>query len=170
MKDIEYELKQMTGKELESGFELIRRVFGQFAAPDCTPEGAACFTGSYLDSEAVRAEFAQEKQEMFGAFADGKLIGISTISDKDRIAFLYVDGPSQRQGTGAELLHCAYDQVMLRGGAKITADVFPRAAAFFSAMGFVAKGEQYDLSGMPVIPMEFDMSLESPWQPWEEDK
>lgn len=167
---MEFEIRQLAGETMDEGLALARAIFDAEVAPGCAPGVSEAYWGNYMGGEELRKGFAAGDPEIFAAYAGDRMAGVAAVSEKDYILFLGVEEAFRRQGIGTELLHCVYNQSMLRRAPKMNLDVPDGAVGFYEGMGFTESAGRYDRDGVPVTPMEFDMALESPWQPWEEDK
>lgn len=149
------EIRQLRSSELMEALDLAWDVFQESAAKDCTKEGIEEFWQS-IDHEYMLSRTGDGACRVWGAFADGQLVGMCVIKEPCHVEMLFVETSAQRHKIGSSLLkravmdaRCADETVM-----RVTVNSFCSARGFFEKMGFKPMGDETDEDGIPGIPME----------------
>lgn len=147
-------IEKVASENIEDGFQLIWEVFTQYVAPDYTQEGIDCFYSEFIKGERFREKFADGKEVMYGAYIDGELAGVLSISAENTVSCLFVRGKYHRMGIGKKLFETVIQELTRRGVTEIKLNASPYALPFYSAVGFRSVGIQTTYKGIVYTPMK----------------
>lgn len=92
------------------------------------------------------------------AFANGALVGTATVHPEAmlggsapgawRLRGMATVPEMRRMGCGAALVKACIDHAAARGGVVVWCNARTSASPFYAALGFVAQGEEFELSGI----------------------
>lgn len=143
------EIRSIQNTEMPEALDLVWRVFLEFEAPDYTEEGVKEFKTTIEDEAWIKA------RKFFGAFEDGKIVGVIATKEDTHIALFFVDGKSHGQGIGRKL----YDFIATLNPSKhFTVNSSPYAKDIYHHMGFQDLSEEQCIHGLRFIPMECDFN------------
>lgn len=148
------EIRPLAGCEIEEALGLIWDVFSEYQAPDCTEEGVDAFW-SRIDYEYLLQRAGDGEVRFWGAFDDGRMVGVCMLREPGLVELLYVDGEYQGQGVGKNLLKKAVLDAKVQDPLlqSITVNAPDGTEDFFRAQGFIPVGEPYESGGLIYIPM-----------------
>jgi Acetyltransferase (GNAT) family. len=155
------EIRPLAGCEIEEALGLVWDVFSEYEAADCTEEGVDEFW-TKIDYEYLIQRAGDGEVRFWGAFDEGRMVGVCMLHEPDHVELLYVDGEYQSRGVGTSLLKKAVldmkeQDTLLR---RITANVPDSADGFFRALGFTSSGASYASGGMTYTPMAVESKEE----------
>ena len=139
-------LEQYQEEQRQEALGLALRVFMAFEAPDYNDEGFANF------SEFVANREKTDPLAMYGAYQDGKLVGMGATRNGGRhICLLFVDKAYHGQGIGRRLV-----ETMKRKcpDPMITVNSSPYAVEIYKKMGFVPTDIELTHDGIRYTPMQ----------------
>lgn len=143
--------------QLEEAFQLIWNAFLEFVAPDYTNEGIDNFYNEYIVGMNFRERFINRKEIMYGAYIDGKLTGVLSISEKNTVSCVFVDGKYHRMGVGKKMFDMVIEELREKGIEKIKLNASPYAVPFYHYIGFKDTGVQAMYKGIVYTPMELSI-------------
>lgn len=133
--------------------EVAKRAFDMFIAPDYSDEGIKTFY-DFIETENIRKRLDDGNFIIWGAYEDGKTIGVVAIRDKNHISLFSVDKDFQGKRIGKKLMQTAFDYVSGIGLEFVTVNASPYAVPIYHRLGFgYTDVEQLD-SGMKYTPMK----------------
>jgi cyclopropane fatty-acyl-phospholipid synthase-like methyltransferase/GNAT superfamily N-acetyltransferase len=143
----------MADAEAPAVCQVVARGFGEFVAPEYTPEGVAEFLR--FAAPAAMLERIQGGGFVLVAEVDGILAGMAEFRDDRHIALLFVDKPHQRRGIARELVLRGVKLCRLRqaGLARITVNSSPFAIPVYLRLGFAVTGPEQEARGIRFTPM-----------------
>lgn len=155
------EICLLTGCEIEEALGLVWDVFSEYEAPECTEEGVDEFWAK-IDYEYLLQRAGDGEVRFWGAFDEGRMVGVCMMHEPGQVELLYVDGEYQGKGVGTSLLKKAVldmkeQDAWLR---RITANVPESAEGFFLTLGFASSGAPYASGGMTYLPMAVESKEE----------
>ena len=148
------EIKMMEPSQLDEGLALIWRVFEEFVAPDYTEEGIKTFYEQFIAGQKFRDKFISGAENMYGAYLNGNLAGVLSLSRHNTISCVFVDGSYHHMGVGKKLFSFVIQILKERGAKKITLNASPYALPFYHFLGFQDTGTQSSYHGIVYTPME----------------
>lgn len=151
---MEYLIRMVNYKEIDTAFSLIWNTFSEFVASDYSPEGINTFRTEFIESKEFKERFYNGRQIMYGAYSDEILLGVISISDKGNISFLFVDKEYHRRGIASMLFNHLISILKEKRIETITLKASPYALPFYHAMGFKDIDKQQDYKGISYTPME----------------
>ena len=147
-------IRLLDASELQMAMDLAWKVFSEYQAPRL-PDEAVEEMWATLDYEYMLHRYGDGSVRLWGAFDDGRMVGMCVIRGLSYLQLLYVDGEYQGQGVGTNLLKqavldCKKQDEWLD---HLTVSAPITAAGFFEKLGFAATGDEEVLDGMAVVPM-----------------
>ena len=94
--------------ELPAASALAGRVFAEFEAPEYSPEGIGAFL-RFAAPETLAAQHRNGSMQSWGAFRQGTLIGIITLTRRSHLCLLFVEKACHRQGIARALFSALRD-------------------------------------------------------------
>lgn len=139
--------------EWDDAMVLAWRTFMQFEAQDYTPEGVGSFLDFITDTVLYKM-FVLGSYQLFGAYDNGRMVGMISLRNEMHISLLFVDERYHRMGIGRELIEYVSSYVLNEEGHKsITVDAAPYATGFYHHMGFVDTDTEQTKDGIRYTPM-----------------
>lgn len=158
-----YEVRRITGDEVNAALELALEVFMQFEAPDYNPEGVETFK-SFIRGENLINGFKQGVCPMYGAFDNDKLIGIIGMREnKTHINLVFVKKEYQQKGVATAIFRYLLDDLLKENPAlsEITLNSSPYGLPFYLHLGFVPQSDEQEEDGIRFTPMKYYIALGS---------
>lgn len=139
------EIKLITDEYMSEALKLVWEVFLEFEAPDYSEEGVNEFKKTIDDKKWI------SDRVLYGAFIDGKIVGIIATKDKSHIALYFVDGKYHRQGIGKSLFKKIES---LNDLDYFTVNSSIYAHDIYKHFGFVDTDKEQCVHGMRFYPMK----------------
>lgn len=140
--------------EWDDAMALAWRTFMQFEAGDYTHEGIESFQNFVTDSILYRM-FLLGEYQLFGAYDNGRMVGMITLRCETHISLLFVDRKYHMKGIGRLLIDYISDYVLREEGHnRITVNSAPYAVDFYHRVGFTDTGAAQMNQGVIYTPME----------------
>lgn len=140
-------------------FELIKRVFDEFVAPDYSEEGNRFFN-DWINPKSI-AERQQNGRNIHLAFCESILVGMIEIRDKNHISLLFVDKNYHRLGIAKKLLlksitNCIkiYPEIDL-----FLVNASPYSIPIYKKLGFTKTASLLENHGIKYMPMELKIVI-----------
>ncbi len=150
-----YEIRSVTDDEWPDAMGLAWHVFLLFEAADYSEEGVRNFYRFVTDGILFKM-FKAGQYQVFGYFADSKLIGMISLRNINHISLLFVHEKYQNRGVARSLLGYVNNYLLTElGESKVSVDSSPYAVDFYHRMGFVDTGAEVTSRGIRYTPMEF---------------
>ena len=150
-------IRKVSNDELDSVFALIWEVFQQFVAPDYTSEGIDYFYNQFVIGQSFRESFHDNLQTMYGAFDNGKLVGVLSVSKSHHVSCVFVDKNYHRKGIATKLFSKVISELKQQGVEGIELNASPYAVPFYHAIGFADIGEESIYHGIRYTPMRLQL-------------
>lgn len=147
-------IRKMAYSEIEQGLNLIWKVFQEFVAPNYSQEGIDYFYEEYIAGKRFQEKFASGKEMMYGAYLDRRLVGVLSVSVKNTVSCVFVDGNYHKMGIGKKLFDAVVEQLRSAGAVQIRLNASPYAVPFYHSLGFQDLGEQTSYKGILYTPMK----------------
>lgn len=151
-------VRKLTISEIPSGFEIMQNVFYEFVAPGYSNVGIETFESQFLKNTEFQKKFQDGREEMYGAFCDGKLVGILSVSNHNTVSCVFVKKEYHRQGIATRLFIEILNILKSRNVAEIKINASPYAIPFYHAIGFHAIGKEMEYKGIIYTPMKMKIS------------
>ncbi len=98
--------------------------------------------------------------QLFGAFDNGRMVGMLSLRAETHISLLFVDGKYHRRGIGRGLIEYVSQYVLTEEGhGSITVNAAPYATGFYHRMGFVDTDTEQACDGIRYTPMKREIVL-----------
>ena len=131
--------------EMKEALDLVWKVFLEYEAPDHTKEGIKGFKRC-LDDESWIGD-----RDFYGAFEEGKILGVIATKDITHISLFFVDGNHHKQGIGKKLFKFVNE---LNYKNFFTVNSSPYAHEVYKHLGFVDTTEEKQcINGLRFWPM-----------------
>ena len=139
--------------EWDDAMVLAWRTFMRFEAHDYTPEGVGSFLDFITDTVLYKM-FVMGSYQLFGAYDNGRIVGMISLRNETHISLLFVDERYHRMGIGRELIEYVSSYILNEEGHRcITVDAAPYATGFYHRMGFVDTDVEQTKDGIRYTPM-----------------
>ncbi len=154
-KEIPVEIRALGTEELEQALQFVWEVYARTEAHARSDEAIQDFL-SKIDFEYSALRMGEGRLRFWGAFSEGKLLGVCAFSGLNRVHLLYVDPRAQGQGLATRLLKRAvfdskrHDDNLPR----IMVEAPDTAVGFFGKLGFVPLGRPEEDCGVLYTVME----------------
>ncbi len=137
-------IRQLTSHEIPKAISLIWEVFLKFEAPEYSQEGIDNFRASLDDKERTKA------MKWYGAFDNGKLIGVLTMREPQHIGGFFVRADYQGKGFGRMLFEAMKSDYKTQ---EFTVNSSPYAVKIYEHLGFVPTDTEQTVTGIRFTPM-----------------
>ncbi|MDE6220874.1 MAG: GNAT family N-acetyltransferase [Lachnospiraceae bacterium] len=159
IKPIRISIRPAYRDEWDDAMSLAWRTFMQFEAQDFTPAGVESFQEFITDTVLYRM-FILGAYQLFGAYDNGRMVGMISLRSETHISLLFVDGKYHRRGIGRGLIDYVSRYVLTEEGHNnITVNAAPYATGFYHRMGFVDTNTEQASDGIRYTPMRRDIKL-----------
>ena len=145
------EIREIKEKEMPEALNLVWRTFLDFEAPDYTEEGIKEFKKTIDDKNWIAA------RDFFGAFENGKILGVIATKEYEHIALFFVDGKNHKQGIGKKLFNKICE---LNTTGTYTVNSSPYAKGVYKHLGFEYTASKQSINGLIFYPMKNDRILD----------
>lgn len=140
--------------EWDDAMALAWRTFMQFEAGDFTPAGVESFQDFITDTVLYKM-FMLGEYQLFGAYDNGRMIGMISLRGETHISLLFVDEKYHRMGIGRGLIEYVSRYVLTEEGHNcITVNAAPYATEFYHRVGFVDTNTEQACDGIRYTPMQ----------------
>lgn len=154
IKPVRISIRPAYRSEWDDAMALAWRTFMQFEAQDYTPEGVGSFQDFITDTVLYRM-FMLGVYQLFGAFDNGRMVGMLSLRAETHISLLFVDGKYHRRGIGRGLIEYVSQYVLTEEGhGSITVNAAPYATGFYHRVGFVDTDVEQACDGIRYTPMK----------------
>lgn len=153
IKSVRIAVRPVYRNEWDDAMALAWRTFMQFEARDCTPEGIESFQDFITDTVLYKM-FMLGSYQLFGAYDNGRMVGMISLRNEIHISLLFVDERYHRMGIGRGLIDYVSRYVLTEEGhGSITVDAAPYATGFYHRLGFVDTDREQIRDGIRYTPM-----------------
>lgn len=133
---------------------LAWRTFMCFEAGDYTPEGIESFQNFVTDTVLYKM-FMLGEYQLFGAYDNGRMVGMISLRNQTHISLLFVDAKYHRMGIGRQLIEYVCNYVRNEEGHHcVTVNASPYAVGFYHRVGFADTDKEQFNDGIWFTPME----------------
>lgn len=154
--DNKYEIRALDRAEWGPAIELAWNTFLEFEAPEYSKKGIQSFR-DFIEDPRLKRLFLDGKYPAFGAFDNGKLVGMLGIRNENHVSLLFVQNKYHMHGIGRELLQYAFRQARVFGIDSFTVNAAPYATGFYHKMGFEDVSEEVVADGIRFTPMKITL-------------
>ena len=152
-----YTIKLIDAAGLGEAACLLRDVFIEFVAPDCSAHGVEKYK-TFIDLENLSGKLNRSELIFSGAYdRRGTLIGVIAGQPPGHIKYLFVKKCHHRQGVARALLNILQRHYHALGGCALTVNSSPYALEVYKKMGFRETGPEKIVDGIRFIPMKADI-------------
>lgn len=154
LKPIRIALRPAYRGEWDDAMALAWRTFMQFEAKDCTPGGVGSFL-DFITDTVLHRMFVMGEYQLFGAYDNGRMVGMISLRGETHISLLFVDARYHRMGIGKALIDYVSNYVVTEEGHnRITVNAASGATGFYHCVGFVDTDKEQTNDGIRYTPME----------------
>ena len=147
-------IKPLNTSDLAEAVNLIRRVFMEFVAPDCSPRGVEEFE-TFIELKSLQDKLSRSEIIFWGAYdRNGNLTGVIAGQSPGHIKYLFVEKRCHRQGIAQALLDVLRNHYRVLGGCTLTVNSSPHAVTIYKKLGFRAVGSEKVVNGIKFTPMK----------------
>ncbi len=148
-------IRCITDDEWPEAMGLAWHVFLIFEAADYSEEGVRNFYRFVTDRILYRM-FKAGQYQLFGYFAEEKLVGIISLRNTNHISLLFVEEHHQNMGIARSLLQYVNNYLLTELAVQeVSVDSSPYAVDFYHRMGFVDTDREITKNGIRYTPMKF---------------
>lgn len=149
-----YLIRPLYRDEWDDAMALAWRTFMKFEACDYTQEGVNSFQDFITDS-VLHKMFVMGVYQVFGAFENGKIVGVISLRNETHISLLFVEAAYHKRGIGRALIKYVSEYICNEEGfERMTVNASPYAVGFYHRLGFCDLGEEETNDGIRYTPME----------------
>lgn len=153
IKPVRISIRPAYRNEWDDAMALAWRTFMQFEARDFTPAGVESFQ-DFITDTVLHRMFILGSYQLFGAYDNGRMIGMISLRGETHISLLFVDEKYHRMGIGRGLIDYVSRYVLTEEGHNsITVNAAPYATGFYHRLGFVDTGAEQAVDGIRYTPM-----------------
>lgn len=148
-------IRRLNANELETALQLVWKTFCQFEAKEYTKEGITSFKQDIIDNEAFHLSCLTNRNRMWGAFKDTRLVGVFVMRGESHLCLAFVEGSEHRKGIATALFqHLIHDvQAENPDISAITVNSAPYGIPFYHHVGFVDTDVEQTKNGVRFTPM-----------------
>ncbi len=152
--DYGFELRWARESEWAAAMGMVWRTFLKFEGNDYTEEGIQNFY-EFLTDGRLYMSFLKGEYPMMVALDNGRIIGVGTIRNQNRLSLLFVEEAYHHMGVGSAILCglCAYLKTEA-GEDSMWVMAAPYAVEFYRKLGFSQDGPEQEVGGIRVTMME----------------
>lgn len=137
----------------DDAMALAWRTFMRFEAGDYTKSGIQSFQDFITDNVLYRM-FLMGSYLLFGAYDNGKMVGMISLRDQTHISLLFVDEKYHMRGIGRKLVEYLSDYVLYEEGFhEVTVNAAPYAVGFYHRLNFHDTDRELTMDGIRHTPM-----------------
>ena len=150
--------RPMESSDAEAVSEFCIRIFDEFVASSCKPEGRETFAGDSAPDNFVKHA---EENHVILAFDEERLIGVVNMKKDGYLKLLFVEGDVQGKGLGKKLLSLAIEGATAEGHRPELIEVKSavNSVPFYEKLGFKPEGEVEEKKGIRYRTMKLDLSF-----------
>ncbi|KAK8836379.1 hypothetical protein M9Y10_039722 [Tritrichomonas musculus] len=155
-----FEIRKVKSNEVDEALNLVHDVFIEFEAPDYKPEGVETFI-QFLKDENVINDFKSGTCPMYGAFDNGKIIGVIGMREtKKHINLAFVRKEYHRKGIATAIFQYLINDLQKENLpiSEITVNSSPYGYPFYLHLGFIPESEEKEKDGIRFTPMKYTIS------------
>lgn len=152
---MDYCIRKVEFDNIDNAFNMVLNVFMEFNAPDYGEEGVNSFKNGLINNDLFKNRFDTGDQLMFGAYLEGKVIGVIAVSARNHISLLFVDKIYHNKGIATSLFNSLLHELKCRKATKITLNSSPYAVKFYKKLGFIQTDTKQCKNGIIYTPMEY---------------
>lgn len=136
-------------------FEMIWKVFSEFAAPDYSNEGIKTFK-EFIKPQRLIREIKKGNLKIYCCFAKEKIVGVLAFRNVEHIALLFVDKDYQNKGIAKNLLKIGVNNIVKDNPNinELTVNSSPYAVKIYKKLGFVPSDNMQEKDGIKFMPMK----------------
>lgn len=147
------EVRALNKEEWKDAMGLAWRTFLKFEAPDYSEEGITNFY-KFITDETLKKMFLLGEYKAYGAFLEGKLIGVAGVRGGNHISLLFVEKEFHHQGVATKILQHIFQYLHNELGAeRVTVNSSPYAVGFYHKTGFHDTDMEQTADGIRFTPM-----------------
>lgn len=153
------EIRQIQRTEFERALEIAWNTFLEFEGDIYTEEGVKSFY-NFIRDPLLEKMFLMGEYLIFGAFVDGKMVGIAGVRNENHLSLLFVEKEYHKMGIGSALVFSAFQHSFEQYKADcFSVNASPYALEFYHKLGFKDTANQITKDGVIYTPMCYTITL-----------
>ncbi|MCR5256290.1 MAG: GNAT family N-acetyltransferase [Acetatifactor sp.] len=134
--------------------DMVWKTFLKFEGGDYTEEGVKNFF-DFITDESLEKAFMDGRYKMVVAEADGRIVGVGTVRNRNLLSLLFVDEDYHHMKIGTSILEVLWDYITsVEGEYSMIVNAAPYAVDFYKKMGFRQVAPEKAFAGIRVTAME----------------
>ena len=153
-----YEIRRVKPEEVPAALTLAWKTFLEFEAPGYAPEGVENFRTTIVESETFREKCRTGACPIWGAFDEGRIVGMMGMRNVSHICLVFTDAAYQRQGVATAIWQRLLADVRREHPelSGITLNSAPYGKPFYLHIGFCETEPEKVTDGIRYTPMRYD--------------
>lgn len=149
------EIRQIKREEFDQAMAIAWKTFLEFEADIYTKEGVKSFY-DFIYDPLLEKMFLLGSYLIFGAFIDGRMVGMAGIRNQNHLSLLFVEKEYHKMGIGSALVSSAFQYSFQKYKERnYTVNASPYAVEFYHKMGFVDVSKEIFKDGITYTPMKY---------------
>ena len=151
------EIRQIKRDEFDQAMAIAWKTFLEFEADIYTKQGIKSFY-DFIYDPLLEKMFLLGSYLIFGAFIEGKMVGMAGIRNQNHLSLLFVDKEYHKMGIGSALVSSAFQYSFQEYKERdYTVNASPYAVEFYHKLGFSDVCEEIFKDGITYTPMKYAM-------------
>lgn len=152
------EIRQIQRAEFECAMEIAWKTFLEFEGDVYTKEGVKSFY-EFIHDPLLEKMFLLGEYLIFGAFINGRMVGIAGIRNKSHLSLLFVEKEYHKIGVGSALVFSAFRHSREQYKEyQFSVNASPYAVEFYHKLGFQDTAGEITKDGVIYTPMCYVMT------------
>ena len=148
------EIRQIKREEFDQAMAIAWKTFLEFEADIYTKEGVKSFC-DFIYDPLLEKMFLLGSYLIFGAFIDGRMLGMAGIRNQNHLSLLFVEKEYHKMGIGSALVSSAFQYSFQKYKERnYTVNASPYAVEFYHKLGFWDLAPQQHKQGIIYTSMK----------------
>lgn len=152
------EIRQIRREEFDQAMAIAWKTFLEFEADIYTKQGVKSFY-DFIYDPLLEKMFLLGSYLIFGAFIEGKMVGIAGVRNQNHLSLLFVEKEYHKMGIGSALVSSAFQYSFQEYKEReYTVNASPYAVEFYHKLGFWDVSAEISKDGITYTPMKYAIS------------
>ena len=152
------EIRQIRREEFDQAMAIAWKTFLEFEADIYTKQGVKSFY-DFIYDPLLEKMFLLGSYLIFGAFIEGKMVGIAGVRNQNHLSLLFVEKEYHKMGIGSALVSSAFQYSFQEFKEReYTVNASPYAVEFYHKLGFWDVSAEISKDGITYTPMKYAIS------------
>ena len=152
------EIRQIRREEFDQAMAIAWKSFLEFEADIYTKQGVKSFY-DFIYDPLLEKMFLLGSYLIFGAFIEGKMVGIAGVRNQNHLSLLFVEKEYHKMGIGSALVSSAFQYSFQEYKEReYTVNASPYAVEFYHMLGFWDVSAEISKDGITYTPMKYAIS------------